>query len=38
MKPSRLCQEYATRHDKPGYPWHVFVADWLSGRLRWLGL
>jgi hypothetical protein len=34
MKLSDRCQAFATRHDRPGYPWRVWLADWLSGRLR----
>lgn len=35
---SEWCQAYATKRDRPGYPWHVWLADWLSGRLRGVGL
>lgn len=38
MRLSLACQRYATVHDRPGYPWHVFVADVVTGWLRRWGL
>lgn len=31
MKWSKRFSEYAQRNDRRGYPWHVFVADVLTG-------
>lgn len=38
MKLSEWCKRYAIRNDRRGYPWHVRLADWLTGRLRRVGL
>jgi hypothetical protein len=38
MKPSDVCKAYAQRNDRRGYPWHVALADRLTGWLRRVGL
>lgn len=35
---SRLLVAYARAHDRPGYPWHVRLADVLTGWARRIGL
>jgi hypothetical protein len=35
---SELFASYAKKYDRPGYPWHVYMADVLTGWARRLGL
>ena len=35
---SERSRRLAIQLDRPGYPWYVHALDWLTGRLRRLGL